>query len=160
MTYNDKLLQRAIRGWVQNVDWVRPFAVTLTLKQCLPLPGGALVKITPDLASRNMRHFLNLLNRRVYGSAYLRHGQRLPCLVALEGTNDKRLHYHIHLDCPREDLVPTYPRLISELWERTDWGHREVDVQSADEGWVGYITKLRDKADYSAAFDWQLSHFI
>ena len=58
--------------------------VTLTLKQGNQPHSGGWVK-TDDYRCRHaFRHFMNLLNRASYGSAFRRHGKRLRVLAVLE----------------------------------------------------------------------------
>jgi hypothetical protein len=58
--------------------------VTLTLKQGHQPHSGGWVK-TDDYRCRHaFRHFMNLLNRAAYGSAFRRHGKRLRVLPVLE----------------------------------------------------------------------------
>jgi hypothetical protein len=101
---------------------------------------------------------MNLLNKRVYGNAARRHGKRTPVIPILEGGGSKRLHYHIVIDCPRDDLRDTFPSLIDETWRSTQWGYHEIKVTAADQGWITYVTKLRDKPDFASAFDWMNCH--
>lgn len=113
------------------------------------------VPITTDSAAQNFRHFTNVLNQRVYGSAAQRHGKRLPVIPVLEGSALKRLHYHALIDCPRDDLLATFPSLIVRTWMATQWGYNENQViPSADTGWINYMTKLRDKPDFGTDIDW------
>lgn len=151
-------MQSSLREWLKMDKWHSPFAVTLTLKQRLWLDGGASVALTPDLASRNLRHFLNLVNKRVYGSSAQRNGNRIRSVVALEGGHFKRLHYHLMLDCPRDELTMEFPAILTKAWVSTDWGYPQIDIQPCDQGWLNYMTKLRDKADFASAFDWELCH--
>jgi hypothetical protein len=51
-------------------------------------------------------------------------------------------------------MVETFPGLVIELWQLTDWGYTHVDVRDGDLGWVNYISKRRDKADFGSAIDW------
>jgi hypothetical protein len=58
--------------------------VTLTLRQGHQPDSGGWVK-TDDYRCRHaFRHFMNLLNRAAYGSAFRRHGKRLRVLPVLE----------------------------------------------------------------------------
>ena len=59
--YHDTTIQHAIQNWVDIGQWHAPFAVTLTLKQRVWLENGY-VSLTSDLAKRNLRHFLNIVN--------------------------------------------------------------------------------------------------
>lgn len=159
MTYClDTKIQRSVQDWVDIHRWNSPFAVTLTLKQRLWLDGGGSVALTPDLASRNLRHFLNLVNKRVYGSSAQRNGKRIRSVAVQEGGQYKRLHYHLMLDCPRDQLVMEFPAILTKAWVSTDWGYPQIDIQPCDQGWLNYMTKLRDKTDFAAAFDWELCH--
>lgn len=114
--------------------------------------------LTPDFATRNLRHFLNLVNKRIYGSSAQRNGKRIRSVAVQEGGQYKRLHYHLMLDCPRDELVMEFPAILTKAWVSTDWGYPQIDIQPCDQGWLNYMTKLRDKADFASAFDWELCH--
>lgn len=139
-----------------------PFAVTLTLKQGLDGAGGTagrFQRIDEYEASKNFRHFMNLLNRQVYGHAAQRHGKRLNVLPVMEQGKDIRLHYHAIIDCPRPQLEREFPAMIRDCWLRTPWGYKEINVQSCyDQGWVSYISKFDSKLAYADAYDWTNCH--
>ena len=117
--------------------------------------GKSIVRLTPAVASQNLKHFLNLLNKRVNGKAHSRFNVRIPVIPMLEGGSGSRLHYHLMIDCPRDDLKPVYPQLIQSLWGRTQWGYDQIDIQAdADSGWINYISKLRDKPSFEDSIDW------
>lgn len=82
MTYVlTRSIQKSVRQWIDIDGWNHPFAVTLTLKQRIGGDGGvsaASENLTPEIASRNLRHWLNVMNKQVYGSAAQRHGKQLP----------------------------------------------------------------------------------
>src|ERR1700751_5250685 len=62
-----------------------PFCdVTLTLKQARPSEKGAWIKIDDYPCRQAFRHFMNLLNRAVYGAAFRRYGKSLRVLPVLE----------------------------------------------------------------------------
>ena len=144
--------------WVSLDDWQAPVAVTLTLRQCVSVPNGTSAVtqwLTDTAASQNMRHFLNKLDRSVFGKAATRFGKRVGCVPILEGGTGKRLHYHAIIDCPRPELAGYFPLLIAHTWGSTTWGYWQVDCQTnADHGWLTYITKFRDKPNLADAIDW------
>jgi hypothetical protein len=151
-------LQSSLRDWLSLERWRQPFAVTLTLRQCVTVPNGTMptkVWLTDTAATQNLRHFLNKLNRTVFGKAALRFGRGVGCIPILEGGSFKRLHYHAMLDCPRSDLTAEFPLLVAEHWRSTQWGYWQIDCQSdPDEGWLTYMTKFRDKPNFADAIDW------
>ena len=151
--YRERLID-----WVQLDRWQAPFAVTLTMRQCVNVPNGTISVtqwLTDTAATQNMRHFLNKLDRSVFGKAATRFGKRIGCVPVLEGTVSKRLHYHAVIDCPRPNLVAEFPALVSDAWRSTTWGYWQVDCQNdADHGWLSYITKFRDKPNLADAIDW------
>src|ERR1035437_2374491 len=65
-------------------SWGEFCDVTLTLKQAWQPDRGGWVKIDDYRCRQAFRHFMNLLNRAVYGSAFRRHGKRLRVLPVLE----------------------------------------------------------------------------
>lgn len=151
--YRERLID-----WVQLDRWQAPFAVTLTMRQCVTVPNGTTSVtqwLTDTAATQNMRHFLNKLDRSVFGKAAVRFGKRIGCVPVLEGTGGKRLHYHAVIDCPRPELAGDFPLLIADAWRTTMWGYWQVDCQrDADHGWLRYITKGRDKPNLADAIDW------
>lgn len=151
-------LQHSLRQWFSLADWQHPFAVTLTLRQSVKVNDGYIatdVWLTNTLASQNLRHFLNRLNRSIYGKASSRFGKGVSCIPVLEGGGSKRLHYHAVIDCPRTNIVLEFPQLVAEHWHSTQWGYWQIDCQpKPDQNWINYITKFRDKPDYSDAIDW------
>lgn len=74
-------IQKSVRQWIDIDGWHYPFAVTLTLKQRIGGDGGvsaASESLTPEIASRNLRHWLNVMNKQVYGGAAQRHSTSAP----------------------------------------------------------------------------------
>lgn len=159
MTYGgNAAIRSSLRNWVSLDDWHAPFAVTLTLRHCVTVPNGTMktrVWLTEAIAIQNLRHFLNKLNRSMFGKGATRYNKKVSCLPILEGGGSKRLHYHAIIDCPRSELVAEFPLLIAEHWWSTQWGYWQVDCQpDPDEGWLSYITKFRDKPSFADAIDW------
>lgn len=152
------LLQSSFRNWITLDDWHAPFAVTLTFRQCATVPMGTMetrIWLTELIAVQNFRHFMNKLNRRIFGRSAMRFGKGVCCIPILEGGGEQRLHYHAMIDCPRPELVLDYPTLIAECWRSTQWGYWQVDCQAfPDDGWIRYITKFRDKPSFGDAIDW------
>ena len=152
-------LQAEARDFIKLEDWCFPYAATLTLKQARKEPGSAgrtiRTPLTKELASRNFRHFTNLLNREIFGKAAIRFGKKTRMFPVLEGGLRIHLHYHAIIDCPREELLREFPRIVEGCWRKTDWGNKQVRVSAnADEGWLIYITKLRTKEDFASSIDW------
>jgi len=156
MTLHDlQKLQQAFRSFVDLETWQAPFAVTLSLKQARQeTPNGPWAKLTPEWASENFRQFMNRLNAKVWRNAAKRHGVLLNVFPIVEGTKDKRFHFHAVIDCPRPELMEIFPELIEQCWLKTHWGYDQIDIKpNADNGWIRYITKLRDKQDFSLSID-------
>lgn len=151
-------LQSEFRQFANYDKWKSPHAVTLTMKQGLLAANGnssTFVRLTCQEASQNFGHFMNCMNRQVFGQAFKRYGKRLPVIPVLEGGNGSHLHYHATIECPRDDLELGFKSLIRSTWLKTQWGRREMDIKiDADEGWLGYISKERDKPDYDLSIDW------
>ena len=92
--------------------------VTLTLKQARQPDSGGWVKIDDYRCRQAFRHFMNLLNRAVYGAAFRRYGKSLRVLPYLKKARSAPEHY-VHgtagrqvdgifiaqLNCPRTSTV-------------------------------------------------------
>jgi len=152
-SYREQLIE-----WIRFDHWSSTFAVTLSMRQCVTVPNGTLqatIWLDQSSAGQNFRHFLNKLDRSVFGKAATRFGKQVGCIPVIEGGGDKRLHYHALIDCPRPELVADFPLLVADHWRSTQWGYWQVDCQAnADDGWLTYITKFRDKPNLADAIDW------
>ena len=89
-----KEYRKQLLNFVNFSSWLRPVAVTLTLKQMFHSVAGS-VRLNADHAARNLRHFLNKLNRRYFKNAFDRHGKRLAVVPIMEVSHEGRLHYHL-----------------------------------------------------------------
>lgn len=156
-------IRDAFRDYADISTWDAPYAVTLTLRQKRIAHDDRgrqfEVRLTPDRASQNFRHFLKLLNAQMFGKAATRFGRCVNVIPILEGGDGKRLHYHAVINCPCDDLRDQFHAAIFSCWSKTDWGYWEHDVQpGADAGWIDYISKTRDKPVFADAIDWTNCH--
>ena len=132
----------------------RPFCdVTLTFKQGRQSDSGTWIKISDYPCRQAFRHFMNLLNREVYGAAFRRHGKRLRVLPVLEkgevrarslrpwerGTSG-RWHIHCAIELPSHFDAIAFEKLIRHCWAKVEWGHGRILVRDgANAGWISYI---------------------
>jgi hypothetical protein len=118
--------------------------------------GEVIDSLRREHCEQNFRHFMNVMNRKVFGKAAQRHGLKLRVIPVIEGGNDKRWHYHTIIDCPRPAEYFEFAQLIRRSWVRTDWGYNQIKIRfDADFGWIRYMMKSRDKQDGLAdSIDW------
>jgi hypothetical protein len=148
---NDKALRQAIIPLFYIGRFNDPCAVTLTMKQ--RVNSRELDQIE---CSRNFRHFSNRLNKVGFGNAFTRYGNRLRMIPVLEKSNSQRYHYHTALDRIDRISRDQFKDIVTDCWERTLWGYREIDFQyDISNGWIDYITKPSQKETYSDSIDWQ-----
>ena len=92
---------RELRKMIRDTDFStfkRPHTWTFTFKYDQSLQS----------AKKKMRHFLNVLNKQVYGNASQRFNKRLKCIPILEKDDNTRIHYHLileHLSQRQEDIL-------------------------------------------------------
>lgn len=150
--------QEAIREWIDISKWNNPYAVTLTLKKSIPSfiqDRPVRPRISKTVASDNFKRFLNILNGMVFRKSAKRYNKRIKVVGVMERTDTKHLHYHAVIDCPKEFKGNDFEATIKEAWAKTLWAHEQVHVKSnIDQGWIRYITKLRDKYSVTDAVDW------
>ena len=143
-------IQEAFVQYSISIKWSAPVAVTLTMKQ-----RQSAQNIDHMLASRNFRHFLNRLNREVYGNAARRFGKGLKVIAVLEHDALVRFHYHAVIDQPETMNFTEFKQAIEDAWAKTRWGYDQTEiVPMTSEGWVRYISKLDQKPQYDLAIDW------
>jgi hypothetical protein len=162
-------------------DW-GPFCdVTLTLKQARKCKNGIPIKIDEYECKRAFQHFMNLLNRAVYGNAFRNCGKRLRVIPVLEQTEtvrdpqettvlhrgryrrafplrrsgtSGRWHFHCAIELPQHIDAITFEKLVEVCWKKVDWGHRRILVRDgADDGWINYILKSTQKSQFESWAD-------
>jgi len=145
-----------------------PFCdVTLTLKQARQSDSGVWIKIHDYPCRQAFRHFMNLLNRAVFGVAFRRYGKRLRVLPVLEkgemsaralrpwerGTSG-RWHIHCAIELPPHFDAVAFEKLIRGCWAKVEWACGRILVRDrADAGWVNYMLKDRQKSEFDGFFD-------
>ena len=140
--------------------------VTLTLKQGHRADSGSWIEVDHYRCGQAFRHFMNLLNKAVYGSAFRRHGKRLRVLPVLEkgevrarslrrwerGTS--RWHIHCAIELPPHFDAFALETLIGDCWAKVELGHRRILVRDgANAGWINYMLKDRQKSEFDGLLD-------
>jgi hypothetical protein len=156
MTPHQIRCREELERMINSAKFTAPAAVTLTMKK---RNGGRAAD--PIIASENFRHFSNRLAHVILGSAAKRHGRRLLTIAVIETSADDRLHYHCIIDRPYYCSFERFSTIITEQWQKTDFGYREVDIQDqANEGWTDYILKRRQKSSLLDSIDWNNCQLI
>jgi hypothetical protein len=154
MHHEDSKIRKAVVDFSNLKQFNDPCAVTLTMKQRV----GSIV-IDQIACYRNFTHFSNRLNKAILRNSFTRYGNRIRIIPVLERSHSQRYHYHTVID--RTDHVDrdAFKRIVSNCWNRTLWGYREIDFQfDMSAGWINYITKPTQKEAYSDSIDWQNFH--
>jgi len=144
-------------GLLDTSSWNAACAVTLTVKQAIWSDG---YRITADEhhCSRAFNHFMNRLNRAIYGKAFRRYGKRLRVIPVLEKDGDGRFHFHAAVEHPEHVTAWRFEMAVRESWCGTDWACDRISIEfRADEGWVDYMLKPRQKSGldaWSDCIDW------
>jgi len=147
MRVNAKLKEN-IKDYAMDFDPTNCFGITLTMKQ--RVDNKSLDNIS---SSRNLRHFLNVLNKKCFGNAFKRFDKRLRVFPCLERSSIGRWHYHLVLENPFPSNPMKFERMIESAWFKTSYKHRRIDIQhKVNKGWGDYITKL-DHRDNE--IDWE-----
>jgi hypothetical protein len=148
-------------------SWGEFCDVTLTLKQGHQADSSGWIKIDHYRCQEAFRHFMNLLNKAVYGSAFRRHGKRLRVLPVLEkgevrarslrrwerGTSG-RWHIHCAIELPPHFDAFALETLIGDCWAKVELGHRRILVRDgANAGWINYMLKDRQKSEFDGLLD-------
>jgi hypothetical protein len=148
-------------------SWGEFCDVTLTLKQGHQADGGGWIMIDPYRCRQAFRHFMKLLNKAVYGSAFRRHGKRLRVLPVLEkgevrarslrrwerGTSG-RFHIHCAIELPPHFDAVALETLIGNCWAKVELGHGRILVRDgANAGWIDYMLKDRQKSEFDGLLD-------
>lgn len=109
--------------------------------------------------------FVHILNKLVLKHGYLRHSNRLPIVMTIEGEKNLRdLHGHFAIGKPKWMELKQFISLVNkaiklsgefEIFDPTyDFEKNSLDkkyrykLDLIDEGWLGYITKELDKKEF------------
>src|SRR3984885_13746704 len=148
-------------------SWREFCDVSLTLKQGHRADSGSWIEVDHYRCGQAFRHFMNLLNKGVYGSAFRRYGKRLRALPVLEkgevrarslhpcerGTSG-RWHVHCAIELPSHFDAIALENLICKCWAKVEWGHGRILVRDgANAGWVSYMLKDRQKSEFDGFLD-------
>jgi hypothetical protein len=138
----------------ETSHWHSVVGLTFNLKQSDVTPLGGFVRIDELTAKKAFRHYMNVLNRRIYGAAFRHHGKRLRVIPILEKSADGRWHYHAAIEPPRFQDKSAFGGIAMDVWLQTPlgYGHGEISV-NADGGWIAYMAKLRGKSGLDEYFD-------
>lgn len=148
------MLQAVIKQFYNDRRVPKPINITLTQKQIVE---GQ--RIDDEISSANFRHFRNLLNRRLFGNAYKRHGRQLAMLVVREDGAWHRHHLHAIIEKPASLTTEEFIALVMECWCKTRFGYREYHFEEPadwdrETGWINYCLKKRTKGDFASSIDW------
>ena len=145
MSYKE--LNGRLKDYVVDFDVNNTFGVTLTLRQ-----GIKNQKLDEISCSQNLKHFLNVLNQKVFGNRVKRFNKRLRVLPILEISKGNRLHYHLTLENPFPKDPNRFSDLIEVVWNKTKFGHRHIHIhKNVNWEWNDYITKFKNSNDQ---IDW------
>lgn len=136
----------------QTTNFKNPVAVTLTMKQCCVF-NGSRFPLTDTGATQNLRHFRNLVNRKIFGKAGVRKKRQMNCYAFVENKN-VRPHYHLCLDKPDDMTMEQFTVIIHRAWSKTYFGYYEIDVKACDSGWISYMMKDKTKLVFADSIDW------
>jgi hypothetical protein len=132
--------KKVLAEWLTGNDWQSICGVSLTMKQArlvnlTNVQSGTWAQIDENQAKRAFRHFMNLLNRSLYGRNFRQYGRRLRVIPVLE--KGQRWHYHLAVEPPRHMDAEEFARRIRQSWNQVDWGYEEIDIeQHVNDAWI------------------------
>ena len=140
--------QHEVRDWINKVNLINPFAITLTMY----------VNGWRDY-SQNFRHFMNRLNQSFLKSSFRRYNKRLTVIPIKEGSVKTHTHYHCVIDNPYPDRDKEFVQMVKDSWGKTLLGFSKskysIDIQPMySNGWIEYMTKCSSKTDIKDSVDW------
>jgi hypothetical protein len=95
--------------------------ITLTLKQARKTENGKLwIRADEYQCRQAFHHFMNLLNRAVFGKVFYRYGKKLNVIPVLEKEIYGRWHYQAAIEPPAHMDAYQFDQLITDCWSRTD----------------------------------------
>jgi hypothetical protein len=158
-----KLIRHHYKEMCAIDDWINPVAVTLTLKYCYYYRGRRIWRNQSDYEA-TLKHFLNVLNKKIYGRGWKKFGCRLSVIFFYEEQTDVarrvRPHFHGCIDRPPTISEDEFQVLIETTWSNLNFGYQQVRIDNCNnrDGWLNYISKFRTKMAFADALDVQSFH--
>ena len=145
-----KKIKKSFLEFANSILWSNPYAVTLTLKQRVDN-----LAIDIMIASQNLKHFLNRLNRWFFGNGSTRFNKSIQVVPIIENNHLTRYHFHAAIERPSHVNELDFDHAVRQCWLKTKWGYNHIDIQPmTDNGWIEYISKVNSKSEYDLAIDW------
>lgn len=137
-----------IRRFLESLKFENALAITLTMKALSS--GQVLDEIS---AGKNLKHVLNVINKKIYKNKYTRYKKRLKVFPVLEWSEGAEFHYHLTIERPETISLNEFKKLFKETWIGSHFGNlsnRFVEINDLS-GWNRYITKfdhIRNQVDW------------
>jgi hypothetical protein len=114
--------KKALLDFCSIDHWENVCAFTFNLKQAVRVEQKGSKNNTfqwyrlDDMRSRKcFKEFMRALNRRVYKSAYVRHGKRLQTIAILEKSVEGRYHFHAAIESPKHMAQELFCKLAMDV---------------------------------------------
>lgn len=143
-------LRDEIQGWLSQFDGNLTHFVTLTfdakkidaLINSSPRYGSRQDDDLVDMYARSMRHFLNRLQRKLYGNSASRGQSPLLFIPVLEGMRGGEVpHYHCYLNVTA-DRNEVLSGVIRDCWSKIQFAGQQFNIQDyRDHGCLNYGAK-------------------
>ena len=142
---NPKYLTDLTKKWLLPITNNEVISLTLTYKQKMFL-NGMWIDLDRYIMEQNLKHFLNLVNSKVFGNGFKRYGKKLKVLTKYEYSINQRHHNHLILEQPNRYDYLTFTKIIINSINKTQWFYNEFDIQKPTSknrkvGWFNYIIK-------------------
>jgi len=136
--------------WMLTHEHMITHAVTLTMdpKKIDAFTrqfSRSMTRNDPEMISRyqdNMRLFVNILERSLFGNMGKRFGSQLFFVSVIEGLNKGEIpHFHCSVGVP-ESRFAVFDAKVTDAWKRVPFSGFSVKVVPyRDAGWLAYSTK-------------------
>ena len=144
---NKSSIRKVTYDWIdtRSENFINPLGVTLTLKKTTGNYLEVVKKLDKNDVINNTKHFLNYLNRKIYGNKPYRK-LKVKSLIKIELNNDNRFHLHLMIEKPEKYSDIEFIDLIKACWSKTfysynvmkfDYLKTETDIKK----WVKYLSK-------------------
>jgi hypothetical protein len=137
-------MQKQAREFISTFSKSDAFSVTLSMKQSM-WNDGCFERLDDIKAQKNMRHFLNRLNRSLFGNAAKRYGKKVEVIPVLEKSPSGRLHYHLTIKNPNPSQPFIFQQKVKTCWFQTMFADNQFRIEESYDvdGWNDYITKTK-----------------
>ncbi|MGM4965772.1 hypothetical protein AB7714_19910 [Tardiphaga sp. 1201_B9_N1_1] len=147
-------LRAEYRSWIEErlAGWGPAVFISLNFKDSRLADSGSYMRLTEQVARREVELFGKRLDRLIHGRLVQRFNRRVRRIPILEYGYDRGWHAHVFAELPAKMGELRFRKALREAWSVSLWS-TSIHQREADADGAAYATKFRSKGEFEAWTD-------